>query len=131
MKRRNLLIAAAAAAAAVCAAYDAWLWLSSYLADNFHNDFTFYYAAALVGIRHGCQYIYALNPQQEQLDAMGSHITIAQLARYVSPPPLSWFVTVLTPLPYQAAYWTWSALLVAALVYVWYMAAPRSGRGRG
>ena len=130
MKRRNLVIAGAAAAATVSAVYDLWLWLTNYLSDNFHNDFTFYFAAARVGVIHGGKYIYDLNLQQEQLDAIGSHITIAQLARYVSPPPLSWFVTVLTPLPYRPAYWIWSALLVTALVYAWYVAAPAAGRSR-
>ena len=130
MRRRNLVIAGAAAAATVSAAYDLWLWLTSYLSDNFHNDFTFYFAAARVGVIHGGKYIYDLNLQQEQLDAIGSHITIAQLARYVSPPPLSWFVTVLTPLPYQPAYWIWCALLVIALAYTWYVAAPAAGRSR-
>jgi len=130
MRRRNLVIAGAAAAATVSAAYDLWLWLTNYLSDNFHNDFTFYFAAARVGVIHGGKFIYDLNLQQEQLDAIGSHITVAQLARYVSPPPLSWFVTALTPLPYQVAYWIWSAVLVAALVYAWHVAAPTPGRSR-
>ncbi|HEV2217719.1 MAG TPA: glycosyltransferase family 87 protein [Candidatus Dormibacteraeota bacterium] len=128
--RRNLAVAAAAAAAGVSAAYSLWLWFSSYMSDNFHNDFTFYYAAARLGLAHGWSHLYDLRLQQEQLDAIGSHITIAQLARYVSPPPLAWLVTPLTVLPYQVAYWIWSALLVGALVLAWRLAAPGAGRAR-
>jgi hypothetical protein len=128
--KRNLAIAGAAAAAAVSAVYSLWLWISSYIGDNFHNDFTFYYAAARLGLAHGWSHLYDLRLQQEQLDAIGSHITVAQLARYVSPPPLAWLVTSLTLLPYQVAYWLWSALLLSALVLVWHLAAPGSGRAR-
>lgn len=128
--KRNLAVAGAAAAAGVSAAYSVWLWVSSYIGDNFHNDFTFYYAAARLGLAHGWSHLYDLRLQQEQLDAIGSHITVAQLARYVSPPPLAWLVTPLTLLPYQVAYGLWSALLVAALVLAWHLAAPGSGRAR-
>jgi Glycosyltransferase family 87 len=128
--RRNLAVAGAAAAAAVSALDSMWLWISNYLGDNFHNDFTFYYAAARLGLAHGWSHLYDLRLQQEQLDAIGSHITVAQLARYVSPPPLAWLVTPLTLLPYQVAYWLWSTLLVAALVLAWHLAAPGAGRAR-
>jgi hypothetical protein len=126
-KRRNLLIAAAAATATVCAVDGAWLWLSSYAADPFHNDFTFYYAAARVGLLHGWTHLYDLNLLQEQLDAIGSGIQVAQLARFVSPPPLAWLVAPLTALPFPMAYWAWSAILGAALWLSWRLAAP--GRG--
>ena len=128
--KRNLAVAAAAAASSISAAYSLWLWASSYIGDNFHNDFTFYYAAARLGLTHGWSHLYDLRLQQEQLDAIGSHITVAQLARYVSPPPLAWLVTPLTLLPYQVAYWMWGALLVAALVLAWHLAAPGAGRAR-
>ena len=128
--KRNLAVAGAAAAASVSAVYSLWLWISSYLGDNFHNDFTFYYAAARLGLAHGWSHLYDLRLQQEQLDAINSHITVAQLARYVSPPPLAWLVTPLTLLPYQVAYWLWSALLVGALVLAWHLAAPGARRAR-
>jgi hypothetical protein len=128
--KRNLAVAGAAAAASVSAVYSVWLWVSNYAGDNFHNDFTFYYAAARLGLAHGWSNLYDLRLQQEQLDAIGSHITVAQLARYVSPPPLAWLITPLILLPYQVAYWMWSALLVAALVLAWRLAAPGSGRAR-
>ena len=128
--RRNLMVAGGGAAAMILAGYDLWIWLTSYLGDNFHNDFTFYFAAARLGLAHGWSHLYDLKLQQEQLDAIGSGIKVAQLARYVSPPPLAWLVVPLTQLPYRVAYWTWSAILLAALGLAWHLAAPGRGRWR-
>lgn len=122
------MVAAGGAAAVILAGYDLWVWLTNYLGDNFHNDFTFYFAAARLGLAHGWNHLYDLKLQQEQLDAIGSGIKVAQLARYVSPPPLAWLVVPLTLLPYRVAYWAWSAVLLAALGVAWQLAAP--GRGR-
>lgn len=128
--RRNLAIAGAGAAAVILAGYDLWIWITNYLGDNFHNDFTFYFAAARLGLAHGWSHLYDLRLQQEQLDAIGSGIKVAQLARYVSPPPLAWLVVPLTLLPYRVAYWAWSAILLAALAVAWQLATPGSGRKR-
>ena len=128
--RRNLAVAGAGAAAAILAGYDLWLWLTNYLGDNFHNDFTFYFAAARLGLAHGWTHLYDLKLQQEQLDAIGSGIKVAQLARYVSPPPLAWLIVPFTLLPYRVAYWVWSAILLAALALAWQLAAPGRGRAR-
>ncbi len=129
-KRRNLVVAGAAAAAVILAGYDLWIWLTNYAGDNFHNDFTFYYAAARLGLAHGWDRLYDLKLQQEQLDAIGSRIKVAQLARFVSLPPLAWLVLPLTVLPYRVAYWVWSAILVAALALAWQLSAPGRGRAR-
>ena len=129
-RRRNLLLAGGAAAAVVLAGYDLWIWISSFASDNFHNDFTFYFAAARLGLDHGWPHLYDLNLQQAELDAIHSHITVAQLARFVSPPPLAWAVIPLTLLPYPAAYWAWSAVLLGALVLAWSIASPGRGPAR-
>ncbi len=126
-RARNLVTAAGAVIAVPFAAYDLYQWVAAYLSDNFHNDLTFYYAAALIGLNHGWQSIYDLQLQQAQLDAMGSRIHVAELARYISPPPVAWLALPFTLLPFQVAYWTWSALLLAALVGAWHLAAPGSG----
>ncbi len=127
---RNLGIAAGALAAAMFAGFDLFQWAVAYGSDHFHNDFTFYYAAARIGVTHGWQSIYDLKLQQSELDAIGSRIRIAELARYISPPPLAWLALPFTLLPYPIAYWSWSALLLAALVGTWHLAAPGAGRVR-
>ena len=127
---RNLGIAAAAATAVIFALFDLYQWALAYGGDPFHNDFTFYYAAARIGLTHGWGSIYDLGLQQAQLNAMGSGITIAQLARYISPPPVAWLAVPLSALPFNVAYWTWCALLVAALLAAWQIAAPPGGRAR-
>ena len=127
---RNLAIAAAAMTAGLFAAFDLYQWALAYAGDRFHNDFTFYYAAARIGLTHGWPSLYDLGLQQAQLDAMGSRITIAQLARYISPPPVAWLAVPFTVLPYEVAYWAWSAVLLSALALTWWLAAPGSGRRR-
>jgi glycosyl transferase family 87 len=127
---RNLGIAAGAATATLFAAFDVYQWLSAYAADHFHNDFTFYYAAARIGWSHGWSSIYDLAMQQAQLNAMGSGITIAELARYISPPPVAWLALPLTALPYPVAYWAWCVLLLVALGLTWLWASPGAGRVR-
>jgi hypothetical protein len=127
---RNLGIASGALAAAMFAGFDLFQWAVAYSSDHFHNDFTFYYAAARIGATHGWQSIYDLNLQQSELDAIGSRIRIAELARYISPPPVAWLALPFTWLPYPVAYMLWSSLLLAALAGTWYRAAPGAGRQR-
>src|SRR3984893_3300615 len=105
---RNLGVAPVGAAALMFAVWDLYKWLEAYTSDHFHNDFTFYLAAARIGLAHGWPSIYDLHLQQTELDAIGSGIKIAQLARYISPPPVAWLALPLTPLPYELAYWAWS-----------------------
>jgi hypothetical protein len=127
---RNLGTAAGAVTAALFAVFDLYQWAVAYASDRFHNDFTFYVAAARIGLAHGWPSIYDLSLQQAELDALGSSIKIAELARFISPPPVAWLALPLTPLPYAAAYWTWSALLLVALVLAWQLAAPGGGLAR-
>jgi len=127
---RNLGVAAAAAAAVPFAAWDLYKWFEAFGSDHFHNDFTFYLAAARIGLSHGWGSIYDLSVQQAELDALGSRIQIAELARYISPPPVAWLALPFTPLPYDVGYWIWSAMLLAALALTWYLAAPGGGLER-
>ena len=121
---RNLGVAAGGATAFLFAVFDLYQWVLAYAADRFHNDFTFYVAAARIGLKHGWTSIYDLSMQQAELDALGSRIHIAELARYISPPPVAWLALPLTPLPYEVGYGVWSATLLIALAMTWYLAAP-------
>src|SRR5579864_210370 len=127
---RNLGTAAGALAASLYALFDLYEWAVAYASDHFHNDLTFYYAAARIGLAHGWASIYDLHLQQVELDAIGSRITVADLARFISPPPLAWLATPFAALPFPVAYWAWSALLLAALVLTWRLSAPGSGLAR-
>src|SRR5260370_40466517 len=102
-RRRNLGVAAGAVTAVLFALFDLYQWALAYSSDKFHNDFTFYYAAARIGLLDGWPHIYDLQLQQAYLDALGSGIHIAELARYISPPPVAWAAASLTVLPYTAA----------------------------
>jgi hypothetical protein len=127
---RNLGIAAGGATAVLFAAFDLYQWAAAIAADRFHNDFTFYYAAARIGLGHGWGSIYDLNLQQAELNAMGSGITIAQLARFISPPPVAWAAAPLTLLQFPIAYGAWAGLLVVALGVTWRFASPTPETGR-
>ncbi|MEO8743930.1 MAG: glycosyltransferase family 87 protein [Candidatus Dormiibacterota bacterium] len=129
-RRRNLGVAAGAVTAALFALFDLYQWALAFASDKFHNDFTFYYVAARIGLAHGWSSIYNLQLQQVELDAIGSGIKIAQLARYISPPPLAWLALPFAPIPYSVGYWAWSTLLLIALGLTWYVAAPGGGRIR-
>ena len=127
---RNLGVAAGAVTAVLFALFDLYQWALAFASDKFHNDFTFYYAAARIGLAHGWQSIYDLQLQQAELVAIGSRIHIAELARYISPPPVAWAAAPLTALPYTLALGVWTVLLLAALVLTWHLAAPGAGLTR-
>jgi glycosyl transferase family 87 len=127
---RNLGITAGAVASVLFAAFDLYQWAAAYATDRFHNDLTFYYIAARIGLKSGWPRIYDLGLQQAQLDALGSDIKIADLARYISPPPVAWSALPLAALPFPVAYAIWSALLLIALIVTWRLAAPGQGRAR-
>lgn len=86
---RNLGVAAGAVTAFLFAAYDLYQWAMAYAADRFHNDFTFYYTAARIGLAHGWSSIYDLGLQQAELDAIGSGIKIAENRALHQPAPSS------------------------------------------
>lgn len=129
-RARNLGITAGATTAGLFAVFDLYQWALAWSSDHFHNDLTFYYVAARIGADRGWGQIYDLQLQQAYLNSLGSGITVAELARYISPPPVAWLALPFTALPFTAAYFAWSALLVAALVATWQLAAPGAGRAR-
>ncbi len=88
------------------------------------NDFRLAYAAALVGLREGYGRLYDLSAQRDVILALGPAFNPQP---FISPPPLAWLVTPLTAMPFTAALVIWSVLLIAALVWTWYLLAPGEG----
>ncbi len=88
------------------------------------NDFRLAYAAALVGLREGYGRLYDLSAQRAAILSLGPKFNPQP---FISPPPLAWLVTPLTVLPFTAALVVWSLLLIAALLWTWYLLAPGDG----
>ena len=91
------------------------------------NDFRLAYGAALVGIRDGYGHLYDLADQMAAIESLGRGFNPQP---FISPPPLAWLVTPLLVLPFQAALVLWTILLLAALVWTWYLLAPPDGLAR-
>ncbi|MDQ6877622.1 MAG: DUF2029 domain-containing protein [Candidatus Dormibacteraeota bacterium] len=88
------------------------------LALNFRNrrepvgiDFHTYAAAARVGLEQGWSHIYdqALVAVQQKLLVPGE---VAQ--PFISPPTVAWLAAAVRPLPYEASFYIWAALTLAA-----------------
>jgi hypothetical protein len=87
------------------------------------NDFRLMFGAALTGLYHGYSHLYDLAEQKQAVEGLGAGF---YWSPFLNPPPLVWLVTPLTTLPFTAALVVWTALLLAALVLAWYLAAPGS-----
>ena len=85
------------------------------------NDLRLAYAAATVGIEQGYSHLYDLSAQKAAIESLGSGFNPQP---FISPPPLAWLVTPLLALPFPLALAVWTVLLLAALVWTWYLLAP-------
>jgi hypothetical protein len=85
------------------------------------NDFRLAYGAATVGIKNGYGHLYDLAAQKAAIESLGRGFNPQP---FISPPPLAWLVTPLLVLPFSAALVLWTVLLLAALVWTWYLLAP-------
>src|SRR5438067_2195627 len=83
---RNLGAAAGAATAALFAIFDLYQWALAYAGDRFHNDFTFYFAAAKIGLTHGWGSIYDLALQQAPVGRVRARSARAQAPARISGP---------------------------------------------
>ena len=127
-ERPPLWLAAAAVAAAWAALYDVVVWVVLFVRQPVHPDFRIFYVAAEAGIRYGWSSIYdlsVLRSLSSSFPAGQNYINSA--LPYIHPPILAWLIAPLTALPLPVAYALWSGLLLAALVWAWYIAAPYSG----
>lgn len=85
------------------------------------NDLRLAYAAAKVGIEQGYGHLYDMSAQKAAIESLGPGFNPQP---FISPPPLAWLVTPLLVLPFTAALVIWTLLLLAALVWTWYLLAP-------
>jgi hypothetical protein len=85
------------------------------------NDLRLAYAAAMVGIQDGYSHLYDLAAQRVAILSLGPDFNPQP---FISPPPLAWLVTPLLAIPFPAALAIWTAILIAALVWSWYLLAP-------
>lgn len=85
------------------------------------NDLRLAYAAAMVGFQQGYGHLYDLAAQRDAILSLGPGFNPQP---FISPPPLAWLVTPLLAIPFSAALVIWTALLIAALVWTWYLLAP-------
>ena len=91
------------------------------------NDFRLDYAAATLGLHRGYSHLYDLAAQRQAILDLGPNFNVQA---FISPPPLAWLATPLTLLPFTAALAVWTGLLLAALLWTWYVAAPGSKPSR-
>jgi Glycosyltransferase family 87 len=126
--RPHLWLASAAVIAGWGAIYDVVVWFVLFIRQPVHPDFRIFYVAAEAGLRYGWSKSYdvsILRSLSESFPAGQTSITSA--LPFIHPPVLAWLVAPLTTLPLPAAYAVWSGVLLAALVWAWFIAAPYSG----
>jgi len=127
-ERTRLWAVAGVMAGAMLTAWDLVVAAPSFFADYaVRNDFRLAYAAAMVGLDDGYARLYDLSAQAGAIRALGEKFNVQP---FISPPPLAWLVTPLTGLPFVVALVIWTALLLAALLWTWYLLAPGEGVAR-
>jgi len=120
--RRRLWTAVGGAVGLILVAWDAWAAATTFLPEYaIRNDLRLAYGAARVGLHQGYGHLYDLAAQQAAIQSLGAAFNPQP---FISPPPLAWLVTPLLALPFPAALAIWTTLLVAALVWTWFLLAP-------
>jgi Glycosyltransferase family 87 len=126
--RPPLWLASAAVVATWGAIYDIGVWFIQFARQPVHPDFRIFYVAAEAGLRYGWASIYdvaTLRSMSKAFPPGQDYITSA--LPFIHPPLLAWLVAPLTSLPVGVAYGVWCAVLLAALVWGWHIAAPYTG----
>jgi alpha-1,2-mannosyltransferase len=94
-------------------------------------DFSYYYAAASIGLEHGWSRIYDLDLQRAVFYQLHPASDAFDWRRYfVSPPPVAWLVVPFTLLPIVPAFWTFTSLSALAFGVCGWLAVPGRGLGK-
>jgi hypothetical protein len=117
----NLLAFGTAALGLSMFGVNVYLTLLTFLHDHHHNDFTYYFAAARIGLAHGWNRIFDLGLQNTELGILSPGLGVAFQSRYLNPPPLAWLAVPFTALRYDLAYWLWVGLGLGAVVLAWWL----------
>jgi len=120
--RRQLWAVAGLLVGLILIGWDLSVLAGTYISQYaIRNDFRLAYGAATVGIKDGYGHLYDLTAQKAAIESLGRGFNPQP---FISPPPLAWLVTPLLVLPFSAALVLWTVLLLAALVWTWYLLAP-------
>lgn len=126
--RRRLWSAAGLWTGLLLLGFNAYLAAAVYVPQyRVRNDFRVSYGIARWTLGHGFAGIYDLAVQRASVAALGAGFNWQP---FPNPPPLAWAVSLLAPLPFEAALVAWSVVLFAALVGTWALTAPGAGLGR-
>jgi hypothetical protein len=110
------------------AIYDIAVWSIQFARQPVHPDFRIFYVAAEAGLRFGWSKSYDIPTLRSLSASFPPHENdITPALPFIHPPLLAWLIAPLTALPVSAAYALWCLLLLAALVWAWYIAGPYSG----
>ena len=128
LARPPLWLASAAVVATWAAIYDIAVWSIQFARQPVHPDFRIFYVAAEAGLRFGWSKSYDIPTLRSLSASFPPHENdITPALPFIHPPLLAWLIAPLTALPVSAAYALWCLLLLAALVWAWYIAGPYSG----
>jgi alpha-1,2-mannosyltransferase len=120
--RRQLWAAVGLVVGLILVGWDLWVAATTFLSQYaVRNDFRLAYSAANVGIKDGYSRLYDLAAQRAAIEGLGAGFNPQP---FISPPPLAWLVTPLLVLPFSVALVVWTSMLLAALVWTWYLLAP-------
>ncbi len=107
-------------------AFDAYAAVVTYVPQfRVRNDFRLAYGAALNAWQHGYGHLYDLAGQKAAVEALGAY-----WSPFLNPPPLAWLGTLFLVLPFDVAIVLWTALVMAAAVFAWWLVAPGSRLSR-
>jgi glycosyl transferase family 87 len=123
-----LWLAAATVAAAWVAGFGITGWVVLFIQRPIHSDFRVFYVAGEAAMRDGLSSIYDLSTLRALSNVFpAGQNTIQASTVYVNPPLLAWLVAPLTAFPYPAAYAVWTAILLSALVWSWWITCSSTG----
>jgi Glycosyltransferase family 87 len=126
--RPPLWLALAAVVAGWGAIYDIVVWFVLFTRQPVHPDFRIFYVAAEAGLRYGWANSYDVSILRSLSSSFpAGQTSVTSALPFIHPLLLAWLVAPLTTLPLPAAYAIWCGVLLIALVWAWFIAAPYSG----